>query len=379
MKLDYVKKYLPVGSFGISLLLHLAIFIGISGIVLIQSVPSKQFFSTEPGGPTSDLPPPPEIPDENIDPDPSGDPADAAEEVQPARSAVPVEQITSSVATNVTFTLPPQIGTVTGAADGIGKGGVPGGKGSGGRGGPPRALANPFGDRNISGDDALVGTMYDLKQTANRKPSKFAPDTAREEYLAFVKRLASSWNRALLEPYYKVEQPIGTYQIFIPKIFATAAPAAFKAEKYVAPKRWVILYTGNFTSPASGTYRFVALADDVLVVRLNGRVVADGSLFPATSCRREILGKPYIIDHPQFQMYAGEWFQLEKGKQYPLEILLGENPGGDFAAYLQIQEKGVEYPQRKGFGPALPVFQTRPCAIPRGIIPPIAPKPFVNE
>jgi hypothetical protein len=381
-RLGIMKKYLPAGTLGLSLLLHLLIFLCISGIVLIQAVPSKQPFAADTGATQSpDLPPPPELPDE-AEPEPFFDaPAAADEDTPPALANIPMEQIASNVVNSFSFNLPPQIGISTGSIEGKGAGGVPGGTGRGGRSGPPRAV-NPFGERNITDSTALIGYMYDLKQTAARKPSKFAADTARQDFLDFVKRFVSGGcNPALLSPYYKVQQPIGNYQIFIPKMNADEAPKAFNAERYVAPKRWLILYTGTFIAPVSGTFRFVGLADDVLVVRLNGRTVQDGSLMPASGVRREILGRPYVIEHPFYQMYAGEWFELEKDKAYPLEILVGENPGGQFAAYLQIQQKGVEYPQKKGFAPALPVFQLRPTIVPRssGNTPPVAADPFVAQ
>jgi hypothetical protein len=67
--MNKLQRYLPVGALGISLVLHLAIFLGISGVILIQAVAPKLI----PVGDLSqshaeDLPEPPEVPDETLQP-----------------------------------------------------------------------------------------------------------------------------------------------------------------------------------------------------------------------------------------------------------------------------------------------------------------------
>jgi hypothetical protein len=381
MKLGSLKKYLPFGTLGVSLIFHLAIFLSISGIILIQATAPKQPFQpgTGAGITPSDLPPPPEPEDNPSTPEPI--PQDNHNDSHAAMTSVPVEQIASNATTNATFTLPPQIAVLPGATQGLG-GGRPSSDGakSNNNSGPPRTI-NPFGDTSISGGGALIGTMYDLKQTADRKPSKMTPDSANGDYQEFVKRFVNSgWNDELLKPFYKVERPIGTYQIFIPGILADKAPAAFNAEKYVQPRRWLILYTGSFTSPVSGTYRFIGMGDDILVVRLSKRNVLDGCLIPVFGDRRESLGQPYTGAYKHYQMYAGSWFNLEAGQTYSMDVLIGERPGGQFAAYLLIQEKGVDYPKiEKDLSPPLPVFQTKAGSVPKGLAPHVTPNPFLTK
>jgi cytoskeletal protein RodZ len=75
---DKLRKYLPFGAFGVSLLLHLAIFLGISGIIIIQATSPKTPFTATPDTTqqAGDIPPPelppdeaPATPDVNTSPD----------------------------------------------------------------------------------------------------------------------------------------------------------------------------------------------------------------------------------------------------------------------------------------------------------------------
>jgi hypothetical protein len=233
-------------------------------------------------------------------------------------------------------------------------------------------MSNPFGGDARQEDGAVVGTMYDLKQTPEGKPTNMtnAPD-ANSVYHKFLgKFVESGWNETLLNGFYKVEKPLGAFQIFIPSIPADNAPTAFKVEKYVKPKRWIVVYRGSFTSPESGTYRFVGKCDDILAVRLNNKNVLDGSLTTISkSISRETVGN----------LWGGDWFQLSAGQIYPIQIMIGEEPGGEFYAYLLIQKKGENYPSRpNNAGPILPVFQLAPTNMPKGG-PTVAPQAFICQ
>jgi hypothetical protein len=379
-KLQRLQKFLPVGALGISLILHLAVFLGISGIIIIQAVAPKII----PTGdytrqiPASDIPPPPEIPDEHPSaPNPSTQDDVAIEARQiPSFSIDQISSVNTSVAPAFNIVPPSTLPISSGATEQqtpekpthTEK-----------RNTVPKTMSNPFGDTSITDSGALIGTLYDLKQTADRKPSKMAPDTANNEYQEFVKKFVTGgWNLNLLTPYYKVEKNIGSYQIYIPSMDANQGPAAFKADRYVKPNRWIVIYTGNFTAPADGTYRFVGMGDDMLVVRLNKRNVFDGCLIPILG-KRESLGKPFPSPRT-YQMYTGDWFTLTAGQNYPLDILIGECPGSKFNAYLLVQQKGVQYePRKEGLSPALPVFQTESVAIPKGLGPAVAKEQFITK
>ena len=52
-----------------------------------------------------------------------------------------------------------------------------------------------------------------------------------------------------------------------------------------------------------------------------------------------------------------ETVQVTGGQSYPMEVLIGEWPGGDFKAYLMIQKEGVEYEKDAKGNPILPIFK----------------------
>ncbi|MEI6891459.1 MAG: hypothetical protein V5783_04720, partial [Pontiella sp.] len=58
--------------------------------------------------------------------------------------------------------------------------------------------------------------------------------------------------------------------------------------------------------------------------------------------------------------WGGDWVELKAGEPLDLEILIGEQPGGNFSAMLLVEVEGVEYemnPQNQKF---LPIFRTAP-------------------
>ena len=59
---------------------------------------------------------------------------------------------------------------------------------------------------------------------------------------------------------------------------------------------------------------------------------------------------------------VGDWFEMVPEELAELEVLFGEQPGGDFEAMLCIQQEDVEYPERDGSlsGPLLPIFKMAP-------------------
>src|SRR5205807_6940761 len=54
---------------------------------------------------------------------------------------------------------------------------------------------------------------------------------------------------------------------------------------------------------------------------------------------------------------VGDPVQVTGGQSYPMEILLGEWPGGDFKAFLMIEKDGVQYEKDAKGNPILPIFK----------------------
>jgi hypothetical protein len=235
-------------------------------------------------------------------------------------------------------------GSGTGEGDGIGKGKV--------------KLGSLFGSRNLGGG-ALTGYLYDFKQNSDKEPIKF-------NYNTISRSFTDSWKDKDLKEYFRSDNPLEVTQIFMPNMPADLAPKAFEVEKDVQPKAWMIHYQGKISPPRSGTFRFCGGADDVLIVRVDGDIVFDGSWSEGYSNAnmsevRQKIGASF--GHGP-GMFAGKWMRMRAGDVYPIEIALGEVPGGYFMAFLMVQEKGVDYDQNPKGYPILPVLQLMPTEIP---------------
>ncbi|HEY2124089.1 MAG TPA: hypothetical protein VGG94_01395, partial [Chthoniobacterales bacterium] len=230
-----------------------------------------------------------------------------------------------------------------------------GGSGAGG------AAVPFFGFREAKGGGALVGKFYDLKQFKDGKPSKLDQDHGySDELYNFVTK--SAWNTSVLEKYFVGPNPLYTTQIYIPKMNADQGPLAFGLGGRVQPKMWVVHYKGNVVPTESGTFRFVGMADDVLVVRFNGKVVLDcGSNNPSGHGPQQFYATSGLQLDPKMDWYKGlgrgDPVQVNGGESYPMEVLIGEWPGGDFKAFLMIEKDGVQYEKDAKNNPILPIFK----------------------
>ena len=63
-----------------------------------------------------------------------------------------------------------------------------------------------------------------------------------------------------------------------------------------------------------------------------------------------------------FGVVIGDWIFLQKNNPVPMEVLIGEDPGGDFFCQLYIQKDDFNYPINVESGylerPVLPIFKT---------------------
>lgn len=190
--------------------------------------------------------------------------------------------------------------------------------------------------------------MYDLKQTRSRKP------TGKVNYYAVIADFVESrFHPDAVKGFFR-SHPIYTSHIFLPNMDAGRGPEAFGLEGKIAPSNWFIHYQGELCAPRSGRFRFWAMADDVLVAVLDGRVVIDVALDKANPGKWASKGKSFRTG---YEFTAGDWMDLQEGKSYRLDLILGERPGGQFKAYLLIEREGEV--DAKG-GPARRLFTTVP-------------------
>ena len=285
-----------------------------------------------------------------------------------ASIALPAMDINSSTGPDV-------MASVMSGLGGAELGGGAGGAGAGGMASMPLAGLTAFGFKG-SGGGGLKGHFYDLKQTADRKPTDIKSDGMYDAHhnftgsmLAHLKLMdeffASNWDEKILQRYYQAKDTMVTYQVFIPAMTASKAPEAFAVEKEVKPSHWIIHYKGTVTAPKDGDIRFLGAADDTLAVRFNGQNALLANLQQQMQSVPLFTDKTTIQANKETGFSTGKWIQVERGKSYPIEILVSELPGGSFFAWLMIEERQPEkpYPKRT-FAPfaekkAYPVFQTK--------------------
>jgi len=234
-----------------------------------------------------------------------------------------------------------------GSSKGFG-GGSGGGIGSGmgvGRGNG-RNFVSLFGAK--VGTNGLVGTFYDLKQTPSHKDTECAPQSGIGAYREAVKDFfQAGWSPTKFSKYYKAPEPLIAGQLFIPSRSANAAPEAYGVEKEVKPSRWVVHYKGVVEVPQSMPFRFVGTGDDWLLVRWDRKIALDDGyehflVGPDGNYKdfKQVVTKEFVLDRSPgglHRMKAGPWINETKGKKVPIEIAIGETPGGVFDVYLAIE------------------------------------------
>ncbi|MBR5879628.1 MAG: hypothetical protein IKY91_08710, partial [Akkermansia sp.] len=151
----------------------------------------------------------------------------------------------------------------------------------------------------------------------------------------------------------------------------------------VMPQDWLVVYTGKVTAPESGTYRFVGMGDDTIVVRFNQEVVLESgwtipsrnhmALGTSRGYQKEIttpesgraLYQYKATPHWNLNLggiASGSTFTVEQGMSYPIQILISEIPGNEFGYCLLIekiendtQAYGIIAPDKS---PTLALFRT---------------------
>ena len=251
---------------------------------------------------------------------------------------------------------------------GVGTGLTMGGGGGGGSGGSGGGIAL-FGLRAKS-DSALVGAFYDFKQTPTGQPTSMeikdermlsAPERpANDEDFKLVGRFANGgFNEGILSQYFKGPVPLYTTQIFIPIGPSEDGPTEFNLGGKVRGRRWVAIYRGKVSPVEEGRYHFVGAADDYLIVRFRDQIVLDGSLSRPTGKKP---AKVFNFDGMTGSMKCieGDPFNVDPGEFYDIQILIGEQPGGETGAFLLLEKDGAEYAKDSKGNPILPIFKMAP-------------------
>jgi len=239
-------------------------------------------------------------------------------------------------------------------------GGIGSGKGAGVGGG--RNFVSMFGARGVGRDSfGIVGTFYDFKQDRAGKPTKamggkpevFGDPSNKAAIGAYNQEVREflvekNFGVGALSDKFRSPEALYAQQIFIPPCPASEAPKAYGVEKKVKPSRWVAHYRGMVKIPRSGQFRFVGSGDDWMVVRFNGRVALDSGyqhvIVGKENIYRQFNGQKCDETHPSKlgrPMRCGPWIEASAGQEVPIDIVLGETPGGSFYAILCIEPRAT--------------------------------------
>ena len=225
-------------------------------------------------------------------------------------------------------------------------------------------------DRAMEG--TLEGTLFDFKKDAAGDPIKRSWNMRNyteviEGFKPTIREFSRTFNLSRIDrEFYKADKHLYGSYFIIPWSQASIAPKDFGVEGIIAPTLIGAHYTGSFKPTESGRFRFFGRADDVLIVRINGKIVLDGSVSVGrgsySNWRQGHIAKrhdeaqgvrSYFGLPSYFRGITGNWFTLTEGQSTRMEVLIAEVPGGDFGAYLLIEEEGVS---------GLKIFSTRPLS-----------------
>jgi hypothetical protein len=356
------------GALGISFILHFVVLLLVGGHVIFKGVIPKKAFVDVVGTSDIDIM---ELPPETEAVEDIPAVSELASNTEPAPSApASSPDILISTGANPNFTLISSIGPASPDVRlGTGSGSSRSGQGSGTGGPSNKGLVRGIFGSPESASSTLRGTLYDLKMDKARNPIE-------HDYNALMSKFAKNQDKAVFAKFYQVARPLYNTHIYMPMMPAVEAPKAFGVENEIQPSEWIVHYEGVFTAPKSGTYRFAAYADDVILVAVNGKLVADGSrisigITPGESYSGAEPTEDTLKRHRLANGYLGygKWFNLTQGVPTPIQVVIGERPGGEFCSFLFIEEKGQKYPEVDVGGdkrPLLPLFRMQDVSVDSG-------------
>ncbi|MCH8474814.1 MAG: hypothetical protein LAT55_06250 [Opitutales bacterium] len=217
--------------------------------------------------------------------------------------------------------------------------------------------ANSFGSREES-EFLLRGFYYDFKRKADGGHTSLRD---RDHFPVIREYIENNFDQSVLDEYFRVPDPLFTSFIFHPRRNSTLALEAYEAEEHgVSPGTWAVHYTGRFSPPESGKYRFITKAEAGMVVIVDREVVSQngyGSDHQITSWRPS---ERYNFGLPGNSASVGDWLELRSGQNYDIEIFLGDGQVGNYQAILLIEQEGVDYEKDSRGNPILPIFAMVP-------------------
>jgi hypothetical protein len=224
-----------------------------------------------------------------------------------------------------------------------------------------------FGSRERS-PGTLIGTLYDIKQTPDRKPTDFRKNFRNYAGAidAFVK---DGWNEAIMNRFFRTTLPLYATQIYFPIMPSEVAPKAFGVGNIVTGSQWMVHFKGQVSPPETGRYRFAGVADNWLAVAVDGQTVLIAKRsdvgfrdIPSFMWTPERKGQRLLNG----ELTYGNWMDLKEGVPVDLDVAFGETLGGSSCALLLFQKEGETYEMTADGFPILTLFQLTP----KNVVPP---------
>ncbi len=371
------KKFLAIGAiltstpFLIAIAVHALLLIGGGSIVIFKGGNPLAIFTSESVGDgdvaaEAEAPPSPEEPA----PEPESEPMPMEAEVTPTEVEESSDILALSTPSTVPSFAPPAPAKVSAPSGATGSsvkmGAAP--RPVGRAGGKRTGKSTLFGFSEKMGGE-LEGTMYDLKLKADgKKPSGIDEKSFPE---AVKKIVRNKFRPNSLADFYRVDKKFFATMFYIPLQEAGEAPKTFGVQGKVKPNNFIIHYTGSFAAPEDGTYRFVGLGDESIIVMVDGSVKLEGNWVPFLSYaeRNDRQGDSVLEFFPTIEqnkpwarLREGEWIPLKAGQARRLDVLLVEQGdpsapgGGNFAFVLLVEKQGAKYETKKKGGQTVTVL-----------------------
>ena len=215
--------------------------------------------------------------------------------------------------------------------------------------------------------DPMIGDTGNSLQVAffnlNRRRDGTKINIGYQEYFAILRDFVrSGWDTSKLSKYYRSPNRLFATTIMIPITPSSLGPVAF-GENVNEGFCWVVYYRGKLVHKERITFRFWGAADDVLTVRVDGKVVLAAN-YSWEGADAHTIAQNWTSHAPNNRVFrlgndkmaGGDWITLEPGVPLDFEAIAGEGPGGEFHAQLLVEVKGEEYPLNDRGAPIFPIF-----------------------
>ena len=221
-----------------------------------------------------------------------------------------------------------------------------------------------FGGGQSIGND-FVGTFYDMKRNRQGKPIIYSPDGFKEILNRFFK---SGWKPSTISQYYRSPRKLYATTFAVPPVQSTLAPEAY-GEPDTEGLCWMAHYKGQLVYPEDITIRFWGMGDDLLAVRVDGKIVmlsawttgtvVDGHAGDFVQLWQTSTSKSLKYPLGNNLSTVGDWIELKAGVPKDMEVVTSEITGGVYCSLLCVEVQGEEYPKNPVLlGPTLPIFKT---------------------